>query len=415
MERKKSVFDDNGIVFIISFVLAFMLWVIATSELDPNSTVLQRNIPISVDSEYSQLVKLGLNVIEEEQQYANVEIEGARAVIGNLTNSAIKISADLSSVTAPGVYEINLVAEDVNGLGFQVLDIEPSTIELKFDRLDSKSFPVTIESPGIEIPDGYYLQEEIIIPGEITVTGPEVDLEKVWEVVAVLDVERTLTTTGSFQGSIEIRDRDGNVIDNSHLSTDYSVVDITLPVLKIQEIPLSISFLNLPSSFPEHELRYNISNETILLAGPADRIDDYSEINLGYVDMKNLLPTSTFAYDISLPSDFVNIENIQTVLVEFTMDDLTTKDFDVDNLVVVNQPANYDITVTTKSLPNVTMVGDQELLDSLTSSDIVAEVNISGSNLSVGQIQVPVSITAPNKGLVWANGNYQAIVTIEEK
>ena len=45
------------------------------------------------------------------------------------------------------------------------------------------------------------------------------------------------------------------------------------------------------------------------------------------------------------------------------------------------------------------------MLNNITPSDIVAEINITGSSLKTGQIQVPVSISVPNKGKIWAYGN----------
>ena len=45
----------------------------------------------------------------------------------------------------------------------------------------------------------------------------------------------------------------------------------------------------------------------------------------------------------------------------------------------------------------------------------VATIDLSeSSSIASGQIELPVKITIPNKGLVWASGNYRAIISIQE-
>ncbi len=415
MENKKSIFDDNRIIFLLSLILAWLLWLTATSAIEPDAVISKNNIPVTVDVQDSALVKLGLNAIQENVEYVDVSIEGERMVIGNVNAEDILIKADLSGITAPGIYSVDLIGEDVNSNGFEVVSIEPSTIELKFDRLSSEKFTVELDVSGIEIPAGYYLEDEIVLPSEVTISGPEVDMERVDRAVVTLELEDTLTTTETFNSVIELRDRENNLVDTTHLNMDYTSVDITLPVLKIKEVPVTVSFLNVPQGFPIDDLEYAISNETIRIAGSQDRVDNFSEVNLGYIDLKNLMPVSTFAYDVVLPSGFVNIDNIETVLVEFEMDEMITRNFVVDNINVINPPANYDVTVFTERITGVSMFGEEDVLTGMTSDDIVAEINLSGSEISAGQMSVPVTISAPSKGIVWANGNYQVIVTISEK
>ena len=45
----------------------------------------------------------------------------------------------------------------------------------------------------------------------------------------------------------------------------------------------------------------------------------------------------------------------------------------------------------------------------------MATIDLSeSSSIASGQIELPVKITIPNKGLVWASGNYRAIISIQE-
>ena len=78
----------------------------------------------------------------------------------------------------------------------------------------------------------------------------------------------------------------------------------------------------------------------------------------------------------------------------------------------MNQPANFDVTVNTQSISNVQIVGDASIIENVSASDIVAEVDLSGSEIAAGQFKVPVNIVIPGKGLVWAKGDYAVVVVV---
>ena len=62
------------------------------------------------------------------------------------------------------------------------------------------------------------------------------------------------------------------------------------------------------------------------------------------------------------------------------------------------------------------MVGPQSIVENLVAGDIVATVDLEESSSIVsGQIELPVKISIPKKGLVWASGSYKAIISIAEQ
>ena len=69
----------------------------------------------------------------------------------------------------------------------------------------------------------------------------------------------------------------------------------------------------------------------------------------------------------------------------------------------------------TTALNNVRMVGDKETIEKLLATEIVIEIDLSDSEIQTGQYQRPVRIYAPNKGFVWAVGDYSAVISVKEK
>ena len=124
---------------------------------------------------------------------------------------------------------------------------------------------------------------------------------------------------------------------------------------------------------------------------------------------------STFSFSVQLPAGFVNTENVQSVLVKLDSTGMVEKSFNIDNILVENIPLNYEVEVTTQQINNVRIIGTQSIVDGLVAGDIVATIDLGeSSSIASGQIELPVKITIPNKGLVWASGNYRAIISIQQ-
>ena len=83
------------------------------------------------------------------------------------------------------------------------------------------------------------------------------------------------------------------------------------------------------------------------------------------------------------------MENVTSISVEFTNDNLSTKYFNIRDIQLLNVPSNYDVTVTTKVLSNVKIIGRSDILEGLSAGDIVAEIDLSEEPLVAGQYTRP--------------------------
>ena len=112
----------------------------------------------------------------------------------------------------------------------------------------------------------------------------------------------------------------------------------------------------------------------------------------------------------------MNLEGIETIIVNFNFDDFIQKIFWTQNINVVGASSKYDITVLTKTITRISVLGKQSLLTKLTSDDIVAEVDIASlGEITVGTQAVPVKITITSSSEVFATGDYTANISVREK
>ena len=230
-----------------------------------------------------------------------------------------------------------------------------------------------------------------------------------------MNYEGNLTKTTTFTSDIVLLDKDGHEIDASMLTMDVKQAEVVVPILKTVDLPVTVSFLNAPANLNLDTLKYTISNETITVAGPVDEIGKHSEIVLGYIDFKSLDLDSSFTFDVELPEEFTNVAHTETVTVTFDWTDMVEKEFTITNLSLMNIPTDYTAKLLTNKITKVKVIGPAQVLESMTSDDLVAQIDLSKRAVETGQFKTAVTISAPTKNLVWTVGDYTAVVVVSEK
>ena len=178
-------------------------------------------------------------------------------------------------------------------------------------------------------------------------------------------------------------------------------------------MPLVVHFINQPSTFSQKDFAYSISTNKLSIAGPEEIIDTMSQIDIRYVDLKTVKPGDIITLNVELSTGLINVENITTVDVTIQTKKIIEKTFNVTNFNVVGLSEDINVNVITKRLNNVRLVGDKDLINNITSNDIVAEINLNNTALSTGTISHPITITVPGKnGVFWAYGEYEAVIRI---
>ena len=424
MERLKSILrklqqslTNNLHLKLLSLIISIIAWLIVTWTIEPDVTKSIKNVPIQVGmSESSTARKMGLGVIDGNDKAAMVYINGRRNIVGVIKSEDISVLASAYDILEAGTYELPIEASIKNKMykDVTVEAIQPSVIKVRFDKIISKTIPVEVIYKGIVVPEGYILGAAMPSTESLIITGPEKDIEKIDKGVIVCDVNKEQTKSIKLSKKVILANNDGLEIDTTYVNVDYEEIHITIPVLKKKKLDVTVSFINQSTDFPLDELKYTIEPSKIELAGPEEDIDKKESINVGYIDMNRLNPDEQELM-FKVPNGFVDIENIENVKIYFDMNNITSKNISKVDIRVPNTLVTHDIRVNSKHLNNIKIVGKKDIVQKLTSGDIVAEVQINDSDIVVGQMTVPIIISIPNKGLVWSVGEYKAVVTIKDK
>ena len=410
----KRLFNNSLTLKIISVLIAFVAWLIVIENVDRESYATFRDISIDMTNVEESISTLGLNSVIPDVELANVSVNGVMYAVGNLTKDDISVAPDVSKVTGAGVYELPLVGTILNANGeVQLSSVTPSRITVRFDTLHSKTLAIESSLNGLKSEVGYLIQDELVNPAQVTVTGPEAEVNRINRCEIRTEVSEKLSETYSKKSAIVLLDKNGTEIVSDNLTMDVTEATVTIPVLKIREIPVELQFINVPDHFPLDELNFTLSSEEIAVAGIEASVDKYASILLDHIDFKQMGPGSSYAFPVELQMGFRNVENVQSVQVTLDSEGLSSRKMDLENVHVINVPLGYKAEPLAETLSGVELIGDTALLEALTADDIVCEVDMkSSSEIAEGQILMPVKVYDPMGRLIWAKGNYEVVVSI---
>lgn len=413
------LFDNKRFLILFSVVTAFIAWLITVNFIDTQGSYTVKDVPVDFQAveESDQLALSSLKVVEDQDIKVDVVIEGDRAQVGRIRPADLQVVPDLSGITKPGTYpSVRLTCKSRYVRGFTIQGIHPETISLKVDRYITKTFSVTPSVQGLKIPEeGYLGAGTTVSPEKIEVYGPESVISQIDKCVAAVQFTEPLTSTKTVRSQLYFYDSEGNEVSKDLLSLDQESADITVQVFEQKELPVRFDYLNVPDGFPLDELEYELTQDTILVAGPASVLNQQQEISLGYVDLKEVTAGFVQVFDVTLPSGLMNINNVQTIGVTFLNSDMLQTTYTVSDIKVINVPVNYEVTVNTPQIAGVNIIGSPEVMETLSSQDIVAEVDLSEREVAPGPYNLPVHILVPGGKLAWAVGDYSVVVTIKEK
>jgi YbbR domain-containing protein len=408
--------ENDTVVLVVSAICAILLWFSVAYNSDEKITSVIRDVPVNFDMSTSSLSRLKLYPVMDNELTVDVEISGSRMVVGNISKGDLVVNAKLNNVTGPGTYDVGLDISDSMGRNYEIKGSVPDTLTVRFDHKTEKTFEVELEMEGVEIPDGYILDTEYLSPSEITVSGPETEVSSITDCRATLTFKSPISETATYEAEVELYDADGNAVTSPYITLDSDRVSVTLPVLKKKVVPVTFDYLNVPAGFDTDTLSYTIEPEEIEIAGPESSLSTVTELHVGYINMEDFTPDFPFVYNIELPSGFIAVDNTQEVLVTFENTGYETRTYNVSEIRLVNQPDDYDVTVSTKMIYNVEITGPTEALDALAATDIVAEIDMHDVDIRVGQSTVEASILTPTTDCCWSSGGkYTAVITVRSK
>lgn len=414
-----DLFYNNRFILPFAIVVSIILWMTINISLNTirEGTIAEVSANVSLTP---QLEALKLTVISSNDQKASVIARGPNSVISSLKAEDVLIVADVSAVTKPGRYDIPLSAvpnSKSNKTGYTILSVDPPTISVEFDNIETKSFQISTQVEGISAVEGLIVyKEEITKPDFMTIniSGPKTEIDKIATVRALVkpSSDKVLSETENFKTELELLDESGNVLDQKPYTMPFDTVEVTVPIFKSKTLPIYAKFINAPGVYADNNIPYTLSVDTVDVIGPPQVIDELTSVDLVSIDFDEIGPGSnTFDKALSLPGSVINQDNLESVTVTVNAGGLAEKMVNVTEIEPINTGSGLTANIT-QTLKNVRIIGPADVVNAIDAKDVYAEVDISGK--PAGEHTVDARIKVRNRNDVWQFNTYKVRVTVAE-
>ena len=214
------VIDHLG-ALLLAFILALVVWVSAVITADPNEQHTSRAVEIEIIGQDPNLL-----LVEEIPRQARLTLEAPRSIWDKLNSNPTLIRAwiDLSGLGA-GEHEVE-VKSRIDASPVRNLQIDPEQIQLTLEPLLQRTLPVQPVVTG-SLPFGYQRGEPSIEPQQVTISGPESQVNRVSLARVLLDIAGASEAIDQ-RLSVELLDEAGVPVSNVEILP--AEVTVNLPI-----------------------------------------------------------------------------------------------------------------------------------------------------------------------------------------
>lgn len=406
----------NSKVFymILAVMCSIGLWLYIDIIEAPQSTTTVYNIPVTFIGE-DRLEEDGLMIISGKNTTVNLQLEGSRTAVSQVNRNNITITVQAyAQINSEGHYsllydvdfpssvasQLRIVSRSIDAIDVDVVQMTSKTVEIQ-----GKFVGTAAEGARISDTDFEFEQNEVTVSGERSL------VEQVDHALVTLDVD-DLSSTWSGELPIVLVDADGNEVDMTNLTCDITEVYTIFPVQTVKEVPLTVSFTSGAGATSENATA-TIDPETVTISGTPERLDQIESINLGSIDLSQIVTSEVVNMTIPVPEGVSIISGITSAKVTVSMSGLDTRIVQTSDIELINTPewiSNVDLV--TQAL-EVRIRGASDTMKLVQDQDIYVIVDLSTLDEGAEGTRTLVA-TVGVRGFadVGAVGEYQVVVNI---
>ena len=405
MSRKfYRLLEDSRFLMVVSVLIAIFLWGYVVVFVNNEHTTTIYDVPINMQYRQSAYQSQGLDVIEMDITTVDVSVTGPRSVTGDLTADDIIIYPAITTIDGAGTYTFLLTSDKTSNISnFTINSYSKDSVTVRLDRLVTKEFPVEVDISSLAVADDCMADRPTTNPSTVQITGPEYKVNTVSRVVAATITTETLSQTSVLPSDVRLYDETGNEVDTKLLSMDVKEIDITIPIMKEVILPVVVDYINVPQGFDTSLLKQTLSMHEIRLAVPASSSSSLTDIVVGYIDLATLELDQKYTFELKLPAGCRSLDEVTQILAEVSSENLSQRVMNVTEIKVINDADNA-IKVMTKTINNITIIGEKEAVEGLSAGGVIGQIDAATLTAAQGQQTVEVDFVIPSTDKAYVKG-----------
>ncbi|MCB8947706.1 MAG: hypothetical protein H6653_06800 [Ardenticatenaceae bacterium] len=390
MMRMARSLVANLATLILSFILAIVIWVNAMQVDDPD---IKRSLQIS-----ATFIGLPEDVTRLEPSDDNppvlISYEGPTSIVSELTQDDFTAIIDLSEV--PLSSEVSVpVAIQAERTDIDLDPPVPDFVVVRLEKLVTREIEVTLNLRG-DVARGYTMDEPLIDPPVITVTGTESEVDR-------LESARvTVYLNDDNQTRIEMPqplfyNRQGQPASVSGLQLSTDQVQVTIPINESADFATKVISPDVVGQVaPGYRvLGVTVEPSSILVTGRPTLLALPFRVQTEPIDITGLAETFQSQVSLVLPEG-ISLDSVTEITATVQIEPFSSTK-------IYNQPVellgvNEDLEVTIEpDTVRVVLFGPSPVLDTLTEQEVRVTLDLFG--LEVGEYSLEPDVDVPDRGL----------------
>ncbi|MFC5531005.1 YbbR-like domain-containing protein [Cohnella yongneupensis] len=313
-----------------------------------------------------------------------IKVSGSSAALLAKTEN-YKLQVDLRPL-GEGTHKVEIDANLPRGL--DLVDIEPSTVQVTLVALQTKEFEVEVVTEGSPA-KGYKAGTPIVKPSnKVHVTLPDNVMERVASVRANISIDGEQETIKNKGVKLAAYDEKGKVIENAKL--EPAVVEVEVPITNpFKTIPLQFKLSgHMPTGLSIASFKPDAEQVTVY--GPQDALDklEFLEVNVPLDDLKN---SGKVTIPLTIGAPIIEVSPAQ---IEISVEVVLSETRTLEGLPItwkgLNDGLSVKITDPASGMADIVVQGAPSILGSLKPGDV--DVYTELSNRGPGTYTVPLTV-----------------------
>ncbi len=429
----RKLFDNKKFTITFSIILSITIWFLATVNRNPVRNQTFNNMKVGVSIEGTVVQEMGLGIVSDfSSQNFSVTVNGPNYIVSSLKAEDLVLTASVTNVNTAGKYSLTVEGySNSKKTGYNIVSIEPSTVDVTFDYIDTKEFTVVPQLIGVSAKQGLVAETPVVSNSEessVTIKGPRSVINSIDSVVASASVNKTLSSTQTYDTDLTLYDDEGKVIyaykidgkvynaagnevKNNYLTLSKTSVKVTQPISKKATLPVKVVFSNIPSGLSMSDISFTLDHDTVDVIGTPEVIEKMTEITLSTIDFRAVSNTSN-SFEVSpvLPDGAKIMDNIEIFIVKIDTSGYVSRTFNVSDIRFTDVQSGLTAK-SSASVRNVKICGPRKIVNSLSASDLYAQASL--EDKSTGEYTVNLTIKAEKHNNIWQVGEYTTTVTVK--
>lgn len=410
MEQTK---ERRAVYIVISVLIALLVWFYANGDTQVDITV--EDVPIEFLNADTTLADKGLMLLTDEEQTVDLKLKMPRSTVFKLDTDKIRITADLTQVTATGTQSIlyNITYprgprdESLTGsITVKEPTVRSTTVEI--GELFRKNVEIRCKVVG-NVAEGYIAGTVRMLPETLEIRGQQVDIMQVSYAQVTLNIANATSTVVELL-DFELYDFSDQLIRSSRIHPASESIQVTMPVMTVKEVPLTVEFIETPGSRLENVKWALTPIDAITLSGDASTMVGISEIKLDTLALADLREAESFVYDLPIPDGVNNLSGVTSVTLTILFDDIASLTMDATRFGYENLTTEREVTVVTSTL-GVTLRGTSEALAQVNEENLRVVADLTNVSDADGTYTVPATVYVDGVD-VGSVGSYQLTVRL---